>query len=208
MARPPPRVPLEVKVGMDAVRVPRVPDEADRLPGEDTSPALQAARKRDAVHTASPVVVAVRQVVVQMDVQVRRPAPPVEVEHAAGARRPLVEPDLAGLGGECERAPWSEDVDSLVGSLGPRGPEVVRVVGRAEHREDDALPRGRRRLRLRLRRRRRFRRCGSRPYGNAEKGQHEKCSGCRPVSDHGAGPRSKCGRLTDVPASLRLRSAR
>ena len=83
-----------------------------------------------------------------------------------------VETDAAGLGGERERAPRSEDVDTLVGALTPRRPEVVRRTDGAEHREDDLLPR--RRLGLRLRAEEEAAAPegdrGSRPCGEAEKG--------------------------------------
>src|SRR5207245_1589533 len=100
---------------------------------------------------ASPVVVAVGQIVVQMDVEIGRAAARVQIEHATRAARARIETDAARFGGEREGVPWGEDVDSLVRTLWPRRAEVVREVDGAEHREDDPRPRGRWRLGLRLR---------------------------------------------------------
>src|SRR4029450_13116957 len=138
----------------------------------------------------APVVVPVREVVVQVDVVVGRAALAVEVEHAAGPARARVEADPPGLGGERERVPRREDVDALVRSLRPRRAVVVAELDRAEDGEDDLALGLRLRLRLRERRAdvpRVDREGSSRPCGEAEKGQDEKSSGCRPEA-HQEGP--------------------
>ena len=179
---------LEVEVRVDPVRVARVADEPDRLPGLDARAALQALCERDPDLAAATVVVPVREVVVQVDVVVGRPALAVEVEHAAGPARAGVEPDATRLGRQRERVPGREDVDALVRPLRPGRAVVVAEVDRAQHGEHDLA----RMLRLRgLRERRvqagvdRDRRGG--PYGDAEEGQQKKCSGCRPDA-HQKGP--------------------
>src|SRR5207237_9430508 len=68
----------------------------------------------------SAVVVAHRQVVVQMDVLVHRAALPVQVEHAAGAGRgrPVLQPP--GLGGNRRRLLRGQDVIALMRTTGTR----------------------------------------------------------------------------------------
>ena len=124
------RVKLEVEVRVDPVRVSRVADEADQLPGLDPGAALQPFRERDPDLAAAAVVVAGAEVVVQVDVVVGRPAPAVEVEHAARPAGAGVEADASRLGRERVRVPGREDVDSLVAALRPRGAVVVRELGR------------------------------------------------------------------------------
>src|SRR6185436_5950754 len=170
---------------MDPVRISRVADETDQLPGLDALARLQALRERDTDLAAAAVVVARPEVVVQVDVVVGRPALAVEVEHAAGPVRPAVEADASGLGGERISVARREDVDSLVAALGPRRAVVVAEVDRAQDREDDLILLGFR-LRLLLRERPTgvdWER-SSGPCGEAEEGGDEKYSGCRPEAHH------------------------
>ena len=131
------RMHLEVEVRVDPVRVARVADEPDRLPGLDARAALQALRERDPDLAAAAVVVPVREVVVQVDVVVGRPALAVEVEHAAGPAGAGVEPDATRLGRQRERVPGREDVDALVRPLRPRRAVVVAELDRAQDGEHD-----------------------------------------------------------------------
>ena len=132
---------LEVQVGVDSVRVAGVPNEADRLAGRDLRPVLQPRRVSGAGDAFAPVVVVAREVVVQVDVVVGRPAGSVEVEHAAGRRGGRPEFDLARLGGERERSLRREDVDPLMRAARTRCAEIVDVVRGPEDREDDRLRR-------------------------------------------------------------------
>src|SRR5947209_18746487 len=101
--------------------------------------APESAGERDAVDARSAVVVPVGEVVVQVDVEVRRPAPPVEIEHAAASTGAGVELDAAGLGGERERVPGRQDVDPLVRPLWAGRAEVVDEGDGSEHGKDDLL---------------------------------------------------------------------
>ena len=183
---------LEVQMRMEPVRVARVADESDRLARLDACTGAEASRERDAVPAAAAVVVPLRQVVVQVDVEVGGPARAVEVEHAARPARAGEEAYPARLGGERERALRSEDVDPLVRPLRAGRAEIVGEGDGPEHGEDDLVPRrgvsGLRRARQLGRRER-----GSRPCGKAEKGENEKRSGCRPDANHGAGGARSAG---------------
>src|SRR4051812_48857672 len=176
---------LEVEVGMDPVRVARVADEADQLPGLDSLARLQSLREGHPGLAATSVVVAGAEVVVQVNVVVGRPALAVEIEHAARAAGAGVEADASGLGGEGVGVARREDVDPLVGSLRPRCAVVVRELDGAEDGEDDLLLLG-----LRLGLRLRGRPSGvdwegrSGPCGEAEEGGDEKYSGYRPEAQH------------------------
>ncbi len=110
---------------MNPVRVARVADEADRLRRGDARSGLQASREGDAVHAAAAVVVLIREVVVQVDIQIGRSARAVEVEHAAGARGARVEADAPRLRRQRQRVARGEDVDPLMRSVTSRCAEVV-----------------------------------------------------------------------------------
>ena len=106
------RVHLEVEVrvplGVAAVAVQR-----DLLAGGDPRAVLDGVGGAELA--AAPVVVPQRDVVVEVDVEVRRATGAVEVEHAAGARGRRVPAHLARLGGEHRRPPWRAlDVDARV----------------------------------------------------------------------------------------------
>ncbi len=75
---------LEVQVRV-AVRIARVAVPRDLLSGRD--PGAVRDGERDVLDAAAAVVVTRRQVVVQVDVHVHRPASPVQVEHAAAEAR-------------------------------------------------------------------------------------------------------------------------
>ena len=109
---------------------PESPTKPSNWPACDLRAVLQARRIRRPGDALAAVVVAVRQVVVQMDVQVRRAALPVQVEHAAGRRGVRPELDLAGLGRDGERAARGHDVVPLVWPCRARRAEVVRVLHR------------------------------------------------------------------------------
>jgi hypothetical protein len=176
-----PGVHLEVKVVVP-LGVARVPAPGDLLAGRD----LRAVRHRvrDARLAPALVLGGRGHVVVEMDIEVRRAALAVEVEHAAGApggRPPL---DRPGLGGDDRGAPRDVlDVDPLVRAL-PAGVAVVhRVRVVADQREDDRLSRHEPGL---LR--------GAGRGGNDEAdegGEDEETSPscCRPVAVHGSGAR-------------------
>ena len=59
-----------MEMGLDPVRVARVADEADRLARRHLGAALQPLGVGDAGHALAAVVVRVREVVVQVDVEV------------------------------------------------------------------------------------------------------------------------------------------
>src|SRR5256885_14544330 len=79
------RVYFEVQVRVGAVGVARVADVGNLLPGRD----LRSARDGvgSPLDALAAVVVSHREVIVQMDVVVGRPALAVEVEHATGGAR-------------------------------------------------------------------------------------------------------------------------
>ncbi len=164
---------LEVEVGVDAVRVARVAVEGDHLAGSDLRAVLEPLRIGDAGNALALIVVAVGEIVVEVDVEVLRAALAVQVEHAAGARGRRVELHRPGLGGEDERAARRHDVVPLVAALPTRVAEVVGPGRFAEDREDQ--PRH-------LRGRRRGRRpCAEQECDHGE----EQASGCRPDGGHG-----------------------
>src|SRR5204863_3027063 len=115
----------------------RVADEADRLTRLDAVAALQAVRVRDAGDALAAVVIREREVVVEVDVEVRRPAGAVEVEHAAGPRRGRPELDRARLDRDRERPLRREEVVPLVAAVPPQIAEVVRVGDLADDGEDE-----------------------------------------------------------------------
>ena len=185
---------LEVEVRHPTVRVARVPDEADRLTRLDGVAVVEPLGVGGPGHALAAVVVPARQVVVQVDVEVRGPALAVQVEHAAGARGGRPEPDLAVLRRDRERALRREDVVPLVRPARARRAEVVEVLHGPDDGEDDP---GRLRLRRELglrpfrrsargRRRKVERARGhGRPCGDAGSGEEdEDPSGCRPVAGH------------------------
>ena len=133
---------LEVEV-VDPLGVAGVAVVGDLLPGLDLGAVLEPVHVGDARDTGALVVALRGEVVVEMDVEIRRAALAVEVEHAAGAggRRP--ELDLPVLRRNCRRAPGREDVVPLVPALSARRAEVVEVGRRADEREDDRLRPGR-----------------------------------------------------------------
>ena len=89
---------LEVQVRVDAVRVARVADVSHLLARGDAGTVLDGVRR--SADALAAVVVARRQVVVEVDVVVRRAALSVEVEHAAGSRRGRPVLHLAGFSGD------------------------------------------------------------------------------------------------------------
>ena len=193
---------------MDAVRVARVADETDRLACLDSRSGPEAARERHTVHASAPVVVALRQVVVEVDVEVGRPAAAVEIEHAAGAPRAGVKSDAARARRRARARAARRGCRSPGAGPAGGGAEVVRELDVAEHREHDLLARGLW-LRLDLRRRLGIRRArGSRPCGEAEKGKNEKYSGCRPGADHEAGGAAKVALRPWSSARCRQRGSR
>jgi hypothetical protein len=136
------RVHLEVEVRMDPVRVARVADVPDLLTGLHPRPVLEPLRVRDARPARAAVVVPGGEVVVEVDVEVCRPAVAVQVEHAAGSGRGRPERDRPALGGDGGRLSAGEDVVSLVLALSARLAEVVVVRHRADDGEDDRRRRG------------------------------------------------------------------
>ena len=215
------RVQLEVEVRGAAVRVARVAHVADRLAGDDLGAALQALRVRDAGDAPARVVVPRREVVVQVDVEVLRAAPAVQVEHAAGARGRRVERDGARLGGDGDRPARRHEVVALVAARAARVAVVVGVRDLADDREDDARPGRRGRGRGCRRARPGWGRLapglGWLVAGPRNSGAGDECrgedgeegSGCRPGADHQSGSRAKRATLASVsPAgSLNLRFA-
>jgi hypothetical protein len=180
---------LEVEVRLDPVGIAGVADETDRLTRGDTRAALQPGRERGARCAASPVVVRRHDVVVQVHVQVRRPAVAVEVEHAARPLRAEVVLHLPGLGGHRQRLSRRHDVDALMAPLSPGRAEIVAVTKLPEYREDDSLAQcvADRLVRNRgrpLRQLSWIEASGGRSGHQAENGNEEDASGYRPVASH------------------------
>ena len=126
------------------------------------------------------VVVAHRDVVVQVDVLVHGAALSVEVEHAAGARGRSPVLDASCFRRHGRRLLRGHDVVALMRTAGARRSEVVYVLHGPDDRKDDP------------RHRRRARRAGKDPDCGRE---YEDASGCRPVADHRSGSRPKGRRL-------------
>src|SRR4029453_11398317 len=152
----------------------------------DAGPALQARREGDTRSAAALVVVGHPQIVVEVDVGVRRAACRIEVEDAARAGGGDVELCAPGLGGKRKGLPRRNDVDPLMRPLRPGVPEVVRVLKLPEDREDDPLAGDG----ILLRRRFALGRRAGVGYGGrltrheTKDGNKEDRSGCRPVAAH------------------------
>jgi hypothetical protein len=194
---------------MDSVRIARIPDEPDRLARRDAGPTLQTRREGDTRSTAAPVVVGHAQVVVEVDVDVRRAAVRVEVEHAARAGGRDVELHAPGLGGKRKGFPRRNDVDPLVWPLRPGVAEVVRVLKLSEDREDDPLAGDGILLRgwFALGRRARVGYGGCLTGHETKDGNKEDRSGCRPVAAHVLGTQrsgSRSKRKTLAESSVQI----
>ena len=131
------RVHLEMQVRVDAVRIARVAEVADELSRVHVLAVDEAGCVRDAGDALALVVVTGRQIVVQMDVLVHRPAYAVQVEHAAGAggRRP--ELDSSFLDCDDRRALHAQQVVALVRAARAGLAEVVRIGHRADDGEEE-----------------------------------------------------------------------
>ena len=139
-------------------------------------------RVRRAELAAAAILGALGQVVVEVDVEVRRAAAAVEVEHAAGTRRGRVPPHPARLRRDDGRAPRDVlDVDAGVTAVDAGVAVVHRVRVVADQREDDRLAVDEAGFRSRAR--------GRDDGRSEESGQEEEKapSCCRPVASHGSG---------------------
>jgi hypothetical protein len=126
-------VELEVEMRVNPVGVARIADEADELAGADGLAVAQAGGVRDLGDAAASIVVLGGEIVVQVDVEIRRAAAPVQVEHAAGVARARPDRDRSVLHRDDRRPALGEDVVSLVKARAARLAEVVVV----PHRPDD-----------------------------------------------------------------------
>ena len=121
---------------------PESPTKRDRLAGGHARAVFHPGRSSEPGDAGAAIVVRGRQVVVQMDVEVRRPAVAVEVEHAAGARGGRPELDRPRLGRDRRRALRRHQVVALVAAPAARVAEVVGVlVGRRSGRSGTELRR-------------------------------------------------------------------
>ena len=140
---------------------PESPTKPIGWPATTFAPSFSPGQYEPPGDALAPVVVRLRHVVVQVDVEVGRAARAVEIEHAAGPGGGRPELDLPVLDRDHGRALRREDVVALVAALRPRVAEVVRVAVRADDREDDRARDGplpcRRRLTRRLPQARRVR---------------------------------------------------
>ena len=130
------RVHLEVEV-VDALGIAGVAVIRDLLARLDSGTALETVCVSDTRHAGAPVVTLRRQIVVEMDVEVRRAARAVEVEHAAGAGRRRPELDLPILGSDRGRPPGRQDVVAGVPPLATRCAPVVEVLRCPHDRKHD-----------------------------------------------------------------------
>src|SRR5207245_166043 len=105
----------------------------------------QPPRVRDTRDARATVVVLHRQVVVQMDVEIRRAAGAVEVEHAAGARGRRPELDRSRLDRDDRRLLDGHQIAALMWAARAKLAEVVDVGGWARDGEDEARHRALRR---------------------------------------------------------------
>jgi hypothetical protein len=128
---------LEVEVIHSVLGVAGVADVADELALANVVSALEPRRIRDAALTTAGILASPGEVVVEVDIDVRVAAGPLQVEHAGAERRAGVQLHPAALGGDRGRTPARHDVVALVPAAGTRRSVIVREGDVAHDREGE-----------------------------------------------------------------------